>query len=145
MELVVAIYNISSPARLSEMVRTAIGFGVRNIFLVRVFGSAAQQLGDVFKLALREGRGIAVLSDIPDLLEVVKPDTALFLGKPGDGEPLNAGQVGNRTLLVVNGSDLPFTRREVGDRGRLVYAIDRDVGPVAHLGIALMKLMGLCP
>jgi hypothetical protein len=64
MELVVAIYNISSVPKMLELAKIAYGFGVRRLVLIKVFGAAAQQIGDLFKLAFKMGGEVLVFNDV---------------------------------------------------------------------------------
>lgn len=136
-EIIVVVYNISSLPRLIEFAKVAYGFGVRRLAVARVFGSAAQQIGDLFKLAFKMGGEVLVFNDLKDAYELLRPDSTLVLSRPEKGvEPL--GQLPNgRIALVVSGSDLPITAKELPPGARQVYAVEEDVGSLGHLAIAL--------
>lgn len=55
MEIAVAVYNISSVPKMLELAKVTFGFGVKRLVLIKVFGAAAQQIGDLFKLAFKMG------------------------------------------------------------------------------------------
>ncbi|AEA13155.1 hypothetical protein TUZN_1689 [Thermoproteus uzoniensis 768-20] len=140
MDVTVAVYNISSLPRLMEFARVTYGFGVRRLAAVRVFGSAAQQIGDLFKLAFKVGGEVLVFNDLKDLNEALRPDLVVGLTKRGEGvEPL-ADLPDGRVVIVVSGSDLPITQRELPPGAKLAYAVEEDVGSVGQLAIALYRL-----
>ncbi|MEZ0248133.1 MAG: RecB-family nuclease [Thermoproteus sp.] len=140
MDVTVAVYNISSLPRLMEFARVTYGFGVKRLVAVRVFGSAAQQIGDLFKYAFKVGGEVLVFNDLNDLSEALRPDLIVALTKQEKGvEPL-ADLPDARLVLVVSGSDLPITQRELPKGARLAYAVEEDVGSVGQLAIALYRL-----
>ncbi|CCC82420.1 RecB-family nuclease [Thermoproteus tenax] len=140
MDLAVAVYNVSSLPRLMEMAKVAYGFGVKRLVGARVFGSAAQQIGDLFKYALKVGGEVLIFNDLRDAYEALRPDVVIALTRPEKGvEPLGEPPQG-RTLLVVSGTDLPITPRELPQGAKLAYAVDADIGSVGQLAVALYKL-----
>lgn len=140
MDLTVAVYNISSLPRLMEFARVTYGFGVKRLAAVRVFGSAAQQIGDLFKLAFKIGGEVLVFNDLRDLNEALKPDLVIGLTRRGEGvEPLTGLPEGH-VVIVVSGSDLPITQRELPPGAKLAYAVEEDVGSLGQLAVALYRL-----
>ncbi|KUO83988.1 MAG: RecB-family nuclease [Thermoproteus sp.] len=140
MDLTVAVYNISSLPRLMEFARVTYGFGVKRLAAVRVFGSAAQQIGDLFKLAFKIGGEVLVFNDLRDLNEALRPDLVIGLTRRGEGvEPLTGLPEGH-VVIVVSGSDLPITQRELPPGARLAYAVEEDVGSLGQLAVALYRL-----
>jgi RecB-family nuclease len=139
-DLTVAVYNISSLPRLMEFARVTYGFGVKRLAAVRVFGSAAQQIGDLFKLAFKIGGEVLVFNDLRDLNEALRPDLVIGLTRRGEGvEPLTGLPEGH-VVIVVSGSDLPITQRELPPGARLAYAVEEDVGSLGQLAVALYRL-----
>jgi SpoU rRNA methylase family enzyme len=139
-DLTVAVYNISSLPRLMEFARVTYGFGVKRLAAVRVFGSAAQQIGDLFKLAFKIGGEVLVFNDLRDLNEALRPDLVIGLTRRGEGvEPLT-GLPEGRVVIVVSGSDLPITQRELPPGAKLAYAVEEDVGSLGQLAVALYRL-----
>ncbi len=140
MDLTVAVYNISSLPRLMEFARVTYGFGVKRLAAVRVFGSAAQQIGDLFKLAFKMGGEVLVFNDLRDLNEALRPDLVIGLTRRGEGvEPLTGLPEGH-VVIVVSGSDLPITQRELPPGAKLAYAVEEDVGSLGQLAVALYRL-----
>lgn len=140
MDVTVAVYNISSLPRLMEFARVTYGFGIKRLAAVRVFGSAAQQIGDLFKYAFKVGGEVLVFNDLKDLVEALRPDLVVALTKADKGvEPLGDLPDG-RIVIVVSGSDLPITQRELPQGAKLAYAVEDDIGSVGQLVIALYRL-----
>ncbi len=138
-EIIPVVHNVSSVPRMVEYARIAIGFGFKTVVYSRVFGSAAQQgIGEVFKMALRHNSSILILPDIGDVIELLKPDTALFIARPGKGATrFSTGMIRGRTIIVANGSDMPFIEEDVRGKGALVYAEDADIGSLGQFAILL--------
>lgn len=140
-EVIVVIHNPTSVGKLVDMVKTALGFGLKNIVITRATGAAAQQgVPEAFKLSLRSGATLIILPDIKDAIELLKPVNTYFISTRG-GETLS--NVQGRTLLIVNASDQPFTPSELS-LGKQVKIINRDVGSSGLLVLALYRLMGAC-
>jgi SpoU rRNA methylase family enzyme len=140
MELVVAIYNISSVPKMLELAKIAYGFGVRRLVLIKVFGAAAQQIGDLFKLAFKMGGEVLVFNDVNDAVEVLKPEVVYAIGKPDkDAKPVE--KVDKRIMLLIHGSDLAFSPRELPPSSILSYAVNKDVGSAGQLAVALYRLL----
>jgi len=140
-EIVVAVYNINSASRMLEFARVCYGFGVRRLVLIKVFGAAAQQIGDLFKLAFKMGGEVLVFNTINDAVEALRPDAIYALGKPDrDTRPIERAR--GRVMLLVHGTDLSFSPRELPPGALLCHAVQRDIGSVGQLAIALYKLTG---
>jgi len=140
MELVVAVYNISSVPKMLELAKITYGFGVRRLALVKVFGAAAQQIGDLFKLAFKMGGEVLVFNDINDAVEVLKPDVIYAIGRPDkDTKPVE--KVDKKVMLLIHGADLTFSPRELPPGAVLSYAVHRDIGSAGQLAVALYKLL----
>ncbi|MFN7105164.1 MAG: RecB-family nuclease [Pyrobaculum sp.] len=138
MELVVAVYNISSVPKMLEFAKVAYGFGVRRLALIKVFGAAAQQIGDLFKHAFKMGGEVLVFNDLPDAVEVLKPDVVCALSKPDGTRAVE--RVEGKMLLLVHGADLSFSPRELPQGALLCHAVSRDIGSVGQLAVALYRL-----
>ncbi len=143
MELAVGVYNISSVPKMLELAKITYGFGVRRFVLVKVFGAAAQQIGDLFKLAFKTGGEVLVFNDISDAVEVLKPDVVCALSKPDGTRAVE--WVGGKMLLLTHGADLSFSPRELPQGALLCHGVARDVGSVGQLAIALYRLLSPQP
>jgi len=140
MELVVAVYNISSVPKMLELAKITYGFGVRRLALIKVFGAAAQQIGDLFKLAFKMGGEVLVFNDINDAVEVLKPDVIYAIGRPDeDTKPVE--KVDKKVMLLIHGADLAFSPRELPPGAVLSHAVHRDIGSAGQLAVALYKLL----
>ena len=142
MEVVVGVYNINSASKMLEFAKIAYGFGVKRLVLAKVFGAAAQQIGDWFKLAFKMGGEVLVFNDIGDVVEVVKPDVVFALTRP-DKDTRPVEKVEGRVLLLVHGADLSFSPRELPPGAVLSHAVNRDIGSLGQLAVALYKLLSL--
>lgn len=139
MELYVVVYNISSASKMLEFAKLTYGFGLRKLVLAKIFGAAAQQIGDLFKLAFKMGKEVLVLNDLFDVIDVLRPDAILALSKPDVAEPLVVPDA-SRLALIVHGSDFSFSQKELPQGAKVVYAVDRDIGSLGQLAIALYTL-----
>jgi len=133
------IHNVSSVHKLVEFARIAYGFGLRTLIATRVHGAAAQQgIAEVMKYAVRQGNSFIVLPDIKDAVEVIGPDKVVYLTKfDKDTKPIWEVDLGGKSLLVVNGIDMPFLKHEILPGSTLAHVIDRDIGSLGFLSIAL--------
>ncbi|ABW01493.1 RecB-family nuclease [Caldivirga maquilingensis] len=145
-ELIVLIDNVSSVARVVEFAKVAYGFGVKNLVLTHVYGSAAQQgVPEAFKIALKYSSSLVVLPTIKDAVDLFKPDNILVIRRPGPQvKPLTEFMnINGRVMLAVDGSDQDI--RIEGSNVNYVTSITRDVGNLGQLAIALCLLMSECP
>jgi SpoU rRNA methylase family enzyme len=141
MELVVAVYNISSVPKMLELAKITYGFGVRRFALIKVFGAAAKQIGVLFKLAIMMVGEVLVFNDVKDAVEVLRPDVVYALVRPDrDTKPVE--RAGGRVMLLVHGSDLVFSPRELPPNAVLSHAVEKDIGSAGQLAVALYKLLG---
>jgi len=141
-EVVVGVYNINSASKMLEFAKITYGFGVKRLVLAKVFGAAAQQIGDLFKLAFKMGGEVLVFNDISDVVEVVKPDVVFALTRP-DKDTRPVEKVEGRVLLLVHGADLSFSPRELPPGAVLSHAVNRDIGSLGQLAVALYRLLSL--
>lgn len=139
--MVVAVYNVSSVPKMLELAKVTYGFGVKRFALIKVFGAAAQQIGDLFKLAFKMGGEVLVFNDIGDALEVLRPEVVYAIGRP-DKDTRPVERVDKRVMLLIHGADLPFSPRELPPYAVLSHAVPKDVGSVGQLAVALYKLLG---
>ena len=140
MDLTVAVYNVNSVPKMLEMAKIVYGFGLKRFVLIRVFGAAAQQIGDLFKLSFKMGGEVLVFNDVQDAVDVLKPDVVYALTRPDrDARPIEKTE--GRVFLLVHGADLSFSQRELPQGASLVYAVPRDIGSTGQLAVALYKLL----
>lgn len=137
--------NISSVARITEFAKVVYGFGVKNMVLTHVYGSAAQQgVPEAFRIALKYSSSLIVLPTIKDALELLKPDHILVIRRPSAQvksitEFIN---IDGRVLLVVDGSDQDI--RVEGNNVDYVAPTRYDIGNLGQLALALCTLVGEC-
>ncbi|MEZ0319343.1 MAG: RecB-family nuclease [Pyrobaculum sp.] len=141
MDLTVAVYSINSVPKMLEMAKIAYGFGVKRFVLIRVFGAAAQQIGDLFKLSFKMGGEVLVFNDVQDAVEVLRPDVVYALTRPDNKDARPIEKAEGKVLLLVHGADLSFSQKELPQGAVLVYAVPRDIGSTGQLAVALYKLL----
>ncbi len=74
------IHNPASVQKLLDAVKVSLGFGIKTIIVTKAVGTAAQQgVPEAFRLVLRSGATLIVLPDIKDAIELLHPDSILFL------------------------------------------------------------------
>lgn len=136
-----AAYNISSVPKMLELAKVTYGFGLKRFILIKVFGAAAQQIGDLFKLAFKMGGEVLVFNDIADAVDILKPDVIYALGRPDrDTKPIE--KVDGKIMLLVHGADLSFSPRELPPGAIMSHAVAKDIGSTGQLAIALYRLLG---
>jgi len=144
--VLVVLHNVYSVQRVVELARVAYGLGFSTLVVSRAQGAAAQSgVPEAQKLALKKGRNLFYVADLPDVLELFKPDLALmFVPREYAERAFDAGEVaravaeGRRVALVFGGSEPGLSRREL-DMGVAVYleGADDDLGAVGTAAIAL--------
>jgi len=141
-EVLPLLHNVFSPQRLIESARTVYGLGYRVFIVTKASGSAAQVgVPEAQKLALKLGKSLIYLPDLPDAIEMLKPDhTILVVPKRFAKEPLTSflKDAGGRILVVFGGSDPGLSRREL-EMGLPVFVdgIEGEVGVVGLIAITL--------
>ncbi|NPA24151.1 MAG: hypothetical protein GXO23_07645 [Crenarchaeota archaeon] len=119
--LLPVLHNVTSVHRVLEFVRLCISFNCTTIIITRPTGAAAQQgLPEAFKIALKEGANIIVLSELRDIQETMNIDKIYLLTSEEEGEDLEkavsdtAGSLrnGRKVAVAAQGQDLPFLPRE---------------------------------
>ncbi len=139
--IIPVIHGASSVQKLLEGVRVSLGFGLKTIVVTRASGAAAQQgIPEAFRLVLKSGASLVVLSDLRDVIELFNPENVFLLGSKGEPLP---NEVKGRTLFVIHAGDQPFTQGELS-LGRSIRVIARDVGSTAFLALALARVLGGC-
>ncbi len=155
--LVVVIHNVSSVHRVTEFAKLIAGLGLKYVIYTKVTGAAAQQgIPEAFKIAAKQGSTILVLPDITDVYELIRPERTYFLVTETTHERqavrlvdiideiLSLTGQGKKIVLVVNGSDLPFTPRET-QGGILVKVLNARLPSTAVLALALYEIIRKSP
>ncbi len=144
----VALHNVQSVNRLVDTAQVVYGLGFHSLIISKAEGSAAQTgVPDANKMALKMNRNFMVLSDLPDVMEVLEIKEPLLIVSPMLAkERIDLDDLverllrGERLLIVFAGSSSSFSRREM-DMG-LCRSIgsDFDIGPVGSAAIVLQEL-----
>ncbi|AFZ70954.1 RecB-family nuclease [Caldisphaera lagunensis DSM 15908] len=140
-KIIPVIHNVSSVQKLIDMAKLSFGFGYKMIIISKAYGSAAQNgIAEVFKIALKEGKGVVVLPDLKDALELYNPKKVILIDKDNAKEEIDIVNppVNNETLIVFNGSDSSFSPNEL-TLGEPYYikGIKSRIGSVAEAALIL--------
>lgn len=131
---------MSSVPKMLEFARLVYGFGIRRLVLAKVFGAAAQQIGDLFKLAFKAGGQVLVFNGLDEAVELLRPDAVYAVTKPESGAKPLDGLQGRHVMLVVHGSDLAFSQKELPPQAVPIYGVDRDIGSLGQLAVILYNV-----
>lgn len=149
-EILPVLHNVYSQQRVVEAARVVYGLGFRTFIVTKASSSAAQTgVPEAQKMALKTGRTFIYLPDLPDAIEVLKPDKVLlFLPKKYAQLPLSevVKNVSGRLLAVFGGSDPGLSKREL-ELGIAAYpdGVEEDVGSIGMVAITLFLLRSLLP
>ncbi|MEM0042692.1 MAG: RecB-family nuclease [Thermofilaceae archaeon] len=144
-EVLPVLHNAYSQQRVVEAARVVYGLGYHVFIVTKASGSAAQAgVPEAQKLALKMGRTFMCLPDLPDAIEVLKPNMVLlFVPKKYAQKPLSevVNTAAGRLLAVFGGSDPGLSKKEL-EMGIAVYpdGIEEDVGSTGMVAIALYLL-----
>jgi SpoU rRNA methylase family enzyme len=148
--LLIVLYDVSSAQRLIDTARLAYALGFNQVVAVKAYGAAASSgVPEVNRLALRMGKGFAVLPSLRDMVEIYKPEKIIVVTRDY-GEPLEASEIAKRlaaassAALVLGGID-PAPGKEAASIGEPVYLAGTEsrLGPVAEAAIILYELRRL--
>lgn len=145
MDVVPVLHNVFSPQKVVEAARIAYGLGYGMFVVTKASGSAAQAgIPEAQKLAIKLGRSFACLPDLPDALEVFRPQRVLLVVPKKFGRaPLLKEATGlcGRLLVVFGGGDPGLSRREL-EVGMPVFVdgVEGDIGSLGLVAIALYLL-----
>ncbi len=143
--LLAVIHNVSSIQRLVDSVRAAYALGVDGVIVTKAYGAAAQHgLAEVGRIAFKEGKTIAVLPDLKDILDLVKPDHFLVVTAEHASQeidPSSPPRLDGVVVVAFNGGEPDFAAHEA-KLGTPIYirGLKRRVGVVAEIGLVLYAL-----
>lgn len=146
MRVIPLIHNVSSVQRVVDMARLVYSLGINELVITKAYGAAAQHgIPEASKIALKKGRSLLVLPDIPDAVELLSPDKVLIVSF-GHAKNRNLNEIldGEEKVILVafNGGEPDFMPDET-KLGKTIYiprATSR-LGPIAEAGIILYSLL----
>lgn len=147
-EVFPVLHNAYSQQRVVEAARIVYGLGYQVLVVTKASGSAAQAgVPEAQKLALKMGRTFMCLPDLPDAIEILKPDAILlFVPRKYAQRSLSEAvkEAPGRLLAVFGGSDPGLSKREL-EMGIAVYpdGVDEDVGSTGMVAISLYLLRSI--
>ncbi len=139
------IHNVSSYQRLNDMARLVYALGLDVLVATKVYGGAAQSgVPEVTRMALKHGKSFVALPDLPDAVEVLKPDRVVIVSREHAAQTIDPGDLAvseGTVMIVFNGGEPDFTRAEAS-LGTPVYfrGLDERIGAIAEAGIILYAI-----
>jgi len=144
-DVIPLLHNISSVQRLLDFARLVIALGYEKIVVTKAYGAAAQHgLGELGRIAYKAGTSLIVLPDLPDAVELLRPDEVIIVSKDHAREhvdPASPIEARGRVLVAFNGGDPDFTHQEAS-LGRPVYfrGLKSRIGPAGEAALLLYPL-----
>lgn len=147
-EIIPVLHNAYSTQRLIESARTVYGLNFKLFIVTKASGSAAQVgVPEVQKLAMKMGKSFAFLPDLPDAIEILKPDKIILIvpkryASTSLVEVLK--EATGRVMIVFGGSEPGLSKKEL-ELGIPAYieGVEEDLGPVGFLAIILYEIKRL--
>jgi SpoU rRNA methylase family enzyme len=140
-ELIVVLNNVTSVQRLLDFSRVALTSGeVKYLVLTKVGGTAAQAgVPEVHKQAFRSSKGLLVLPELRDAIEILSPEAVYMISSTGKNE-LNGEELlrAKRVMVVFSGVEPGFSKLEesLGLHVKLP-GVNDDIGPSSLLSVFL--------
>jgi len=140
--IIPVIHNVSSVQRLVDMARLAYSLGLDLLVATKVYGAAAQHgIPEAMRLAFKQGRGLLVLPDLEDAIELLSPTEVILVSLEHANEefdPLNPPVKNGKILVVFNGGEPDFTPQEIR-LGKPLYIreVESRLGPIAEASVVL--------
>lgn len=146
MRLVPVLHNVSSIQRLVDTARLVYSLGLRELFVTKAYGAAAQHgLAEVGRLAYKLDRGLFILPDLRDAVELVRPDRVLVVTLEHARariDPARPPSLEGVVMVAFNGGDPDFAPHEAA-LGEPVYieGVDQRLGAPAEAALLLYPLL----
>lgn len=147
-DVIPLLHNVYSQQRVIEVAKVAYGLGYRVFVVTKASGSAAQVgIPEAQKLALKLDRALIYLPDLPDAIELLKPEKVfLVLTRKYAPTPISEAvkDVSGKMLVVFGGAEPGLSKKEL-ELGVAVHpdGIVEDVGSTGLAAISLYLLRTL--
>ncbi len=144
-KIIPVIHNVSSVQRLVDLAKIVIALGLESLVATKVYGAAAQAgIPEAYRLLIKDNRGLVVLPELRDAVEVFSPSTVLLVDKEKASElidPLSPPELEGTVMVVLNGSDSSFAPQE-SVLGRAIYirGLSSRAGSTAEASLLLYSL-----
>ncbi len=141
-DVIPVLHNVSSVQRVVDLARLAFNLGYSNLVVTKAYGGAAQSgVPEAMRIALKMGRSLIVLPDLPDAARLLSPDKIIAV-TPSRPEklvsPSTPPQVEGKTLVVFSGGEPDFTPEEIAGAERIyISGVEGKLGPVAEAALIL--------
>ncbi len=143
-DVYIVLHNVLSPQKLIDFVSTCVSFGVTNIILSKVGGSAAQLgIGEAFKIALKYNAKIIVLPDLLDIKTIFSYPIFFIVQKEYAKEEINIEEIYQNYLeykgiiFIFGGLEPGFSRKELELGKSFHVGLGNDVPTIALLSVVL--------
>jgi len=147
-EVVPLLHNVYSQQRVVEVAKVVYGLGFKVFVVTKAVGSAAQAgVPEAQKLALKLDKAFIYLPDLPDAIEILKPDRVLLvLPRKYAPTPISEAvkEASGKIVVVFGGAEPGLTRKEL-ELGLAVHpdGVEEDVGTTGLAAISLYLLRTL--
>ncbi|MDW8003632.1 MAG: RecB-family nuclease [Thermofilaceae archaeon] len=142
------LHNVYSQQKVVEVARVVYGLGFQVFIVTKASGTAAQTgVPEAQKLAIRLNRTLFYLPDLPDAIEVLKPDKVVLVvpRKYAQVELLKvARELSGKLLIVFGGAEPGLSKKEL-EMGLAVYPdyVEEDLGTTGLVAVSLYLLRTL--
>jgi len=142
------LHNVYSQQRVVEVAKAAYGLGYGVFVVTKASGSAAQAgVPEAQKLALKLDKAFIYLPDLPDAVEVLKPDSVLLvLTRKYAPTPISEAvkNCTGKVVVVFGGAEPGLSKKEL-ELGQAVHpdGVVEDVGSTGLAAISLYILRTL--
>ncbi|MGC9209746.1 MAG: RecB-family nuclease [Acidilobus sp.] len=145
LRVIPVIHNVSSVQRLVDLARIVVSLDLEFLVASKVYGAAAQSgVAEAFRILLKERKGLVVLPELKDVVEAYSPEQVLLIDRDNAREQVDIQDLRGlrgRVMVVLNGSDAPFTSQELS-LGKAIYikGLRSRAGAVAEGALVLYAL-----
>jgi len=143
-EVIPVIHNVFSVEVVKQFAKICYGLGFKTVVVSKPSGAAAQAgVPETQKLALKKGRALVVLSELEDVVEVIRPSLLIFVTpKKYAKESFDAERVISEAqkgivAIVFGGSELGISAKELGLGVPMHIGVEDDLGPLGFAAIVL--------
>ncbi|MFX1297700.1 MAG: RecB-family nuclease [Promethearchaeota archaeon] len=146
--LFVAIHNVTGIQKIKEYTQVLLGFQIKTVIISKAVGSAAMSgVPQAQKLIFKKGGNLLYVEDIPDMIEMLKPDEIYVIApQPYAKKKFNSEIItqklkdGKKILLIFGGSDPGLSKRELEFGIDIYLEVPADIGTIGTTAIILYQI-----
>jgi len=143
-EVIPVIHNVFSVEVVKQFAKICYGLGFKTVVVSKPSGAAAQAgVPEAQKLALKKGKALVVLSELEDVVEVIRPSLLIFVTpKKYAKESFDAERVISEAqkgvvAIVFGGSEPGVSAKELELGVPMHIGVEDDLGPLGFAAIVL--------